>query len=232
MDIKPLQTRVFKADEALLPFLDEHIPVIQEQTILAVSSKIVALSEGRILPLAEGQAKADIIIKESQVAMATNQVYLTVKDDIIMANAGIDESNADGQMVLLPMNSFKTAELIRQYFKHKYQRQDFGVIITDSNCLPMRVGVIGIALGYAGFKGVKDYCQESDIFGRPFVFSKVDLADGLATAATICMGEGAERQPIAIISQAPVEYSERVDKTELKMNSQADMYRPLLERLY
>ena len=232
MDIKPLRTRIFEANEALMPFLDKYIPAIPESSILVVASKIVALAEGRVRPLCEGQAKVDIIKRESQTAVSTAQVYLTIKDDMIMANAGVDESNAAGQLVLLPTDSFQAAENIRRYFKDKHNLKHLGVIIADSNCLPMRVGVIGIALGYAGFKGVKDYSREADIFGRPFVFSKVDLADGLATAATICMGEGAERQPIAIISQAPVEYCEQIDRNELRMDSQADMYRPLLDEFH
>ena len=88
-----------------------------------------------------------------------------------------------------------------------------------------------MAIGYAGFKGLKDYRRRLDIFGRPFKYSRVDIADSLATAAVLCMGEGDEKQPIAIITSAPVEYSNRINKNELKINIKEDMYGPIFKIL-
>ena len=231
MEIRPIKTRVFEVAENLLVFLDQYFLDIKEQSVLVVASKIVALSQGRAVPMVEGSAKEQIIQEESQLAIPTEQVYLTIKDGLFMANAGIDESNADNKMILLPSDSFQSAELIRNYFQNKYQLKELGVIITDSHCLPLRAGVIAVALGYAGFVGLKDYRGQSDLFGRPFKFSKVDIADSLATAAALCMGEGDESQPLAIISGAPIEYCDKTDKNELRMLAQNDMYRPLLESL-
>jgi len=132
---------------------------------------------------------------------------------------------------MLPKDSFKTTRLIRNYFKKKYKLKNFGVIITDSRCLPLRAGITGMAIGYAGFKGLKDYRRRLDIFGRPFKYSRVDIADSLATAAVLCMGEGDEKQPIAIITSAPVEYSNRINKNELKINIKEDMYGPIFKIL-
>lgn len=231
MEIRPIKTRVFEVAENLLVFLDQYFLDIKEQSVLVVASKIVALSQGRAVPMVEGSAKEQIIQEESQLAIPTEQVYLTIKDGLFMANAGIDESNADNKMILLPSDSFQSAEMIRNYFQNKYQLKELGVIITDSHCLPLRAGVIGVALGYAGFFGIKDYSGQSDLFGRPFKFSKVDIADSLATAASLCMGEGDESQPLAIILRPPVEYCDKIDKNELIMLAQNDMYRPLLESL-
>jgi coenzyme F420-0:L-glutamate ligase/coenzyme F420-1:gamma-L-glutamate ligase len=231
MEIRPIKTRVFEVAENLLVFLDQYFLDIKEQSVLVVASKIVALSQGRAVPMVEGSAKEQIIQEESQLAIPTEQVYLTIKDGLFMANAGIDESNADNKMILLPSDSFQSAEMIRNYFQNKYQLKELGVIITDSHCLPLRAGVIAVALGYAGFVGLKDYSGQSDLFGRPFKFSKVDIADSLATAASLCMGEGDESQPLAIILRPPVEYCDKIDKNELIMLAQNDMYRPLLESL-
>ena len=231
MEIRPIKTRVFEVAENLLVFLDQYFLDIKEQSVLVVASKIVALSQGRAVPMVEGSAKEQIIQEESQLAIPTEQVYLTIKDGLFMANAGIDESNADNKMILLPSDSFQSAEMIRNYFQNKYQLKELGVIITDSHCLPLRAGVIAVALGYAGFVGLKDYRGQSDLFGRPFKFSKVDIADSLATAASLCMGEGDESQPLAIILRPPVEYCDKIDKNELIMLAQNDMYRPLLESL-
>lgn len=231
MEIRPIKTRVFEVAENLLVFLDQYFLDIKEQSVLVVASKIVALSQGRAVPMVEGSAKEQIIQEESQLAIPTEQVYLTIKDGLFMANAGIDESNADNKMILLPSDSFQSAEMIRNYFQNKYQLKELGVIITDSHCLPLRAGVIAVALGYSGFVGLKDYSGQSDLFGRPFKFSKVDIADSLATAASLCMGEGDESQPLAIILRPPVEYCDKIDKNELRMLAQNDMYRPLLELL-
>lgn len=231
MEIRPIKTKIFEAGDNLLDFLEQYFLDIQAQSVLVVASKIVALSQGRAVPMVDGSAKERLIQEESQLTIPTEQVYLTIKDGLFMANAGIDESNADNKMVLLPSDSFQSAELIRNYFQNKYQLKELGVIITDSHCLPLRAGVIAVALGYAGFVGLKDYSGQSDLFGRPFKFSKVDIADSLATAAALCMGEGDESQPLAIISGAPIEYCDKTDKNELIMLAQNDMYRPLLESL-
>ncbi len=106
-----------------------------------------------------------------------------------------------------------------------------GVIITDSRISPMRVGVTGFALGYTGFRGVRDYRGKKDLFGRKLKVTMTDVADSLATAATLVMGEGAERQPLAIIEDAPVEFVEKVDRKEAQISAQDNMYAPLFRHV-
>lgn len=113
-----------------------------------------------------------------------------------------------------------------------YRVRKLGVIVADSCQLPMRAGVIGMALGYAGFKSVRDYRGTRDLFGRKFKFSQTNIADSLATAATLMMGEGAERQPLAVIANAPAEFTNRVAKGELAVDPKTDMYAPLLTKLF
>ena len=148
-----------------------------------------------------------------------------------MASAGIDEYNANGKLILLPKDSFKTARELRNKLRQRYGIRHLGVLITDSRTVPLRAGVTGIALGYAGFRGVKDYRGTPDIFGRRFKFSRTNIADGLASAAGLVMGEGSERQPLAIIEKAPVEFRDKVDRGELRIDIQEDMYRPLFSKL-
>lgn len=231
MKIKAIKTRIFKQNEDIFSFIEKYIPNISEKDILVITSKIVALSEGRLVNVFDEKTKQDIIKQESDFVLPTKYVCLTVKDGIVMANAGIDESNADDSLILLPKDSFKTAVKVRNYFKKKYNLKDLGVIITDSRCLPLRAGITGVALGYAGFKGLKDYTKKLDIFGRPFQYSRVDVADSLATAAVLCMGEGDERQPLAIIKNASVEYADKLNRNELKIDIQEDIYKPLFEKM-
>src|SRR3989338_9337719 len=78
--------------------------------------------------------------------------------------------------------------------------KNFGVIITDSHCQPLRRGIVGFALSYWGFNPLRDYIGTPDIFGHNLRVTKMDVADALGTAATFVMGEGIEQTPIAIIS--------------------------------
>jgi dihydrofolate synthase / folylpolyglutamate synthase len=148
-----------------------------------------------------------------------------------MASAGIDESNADEKLILLPKDSFKTASWLLRKLQQAYGVKQLGVIITDSRTMPSRLGITGVAVGYAGFKGIKDYRGEPDIFGRKFKFSRVNVADSLATAAVLMMGEGRERQPLAVIKNPPIEFGGRVYRNELRIDIKDDMYRPLFLRL-
>jgi coenzyme F420-0:L-glutamate ligase len=229
MKITTIKTRIFKPNENLEHFIAYYLPHIKEEDVLVVTSKIVALAEGRVVSAESAVAKKKIIEAESDFILPTKYVYLTIKDGMVMANAGVDESNADGKIILLPKNSFKAAKRLRNYFRAKNKLHNLGVIITDSRCLPLRAGITGVALGYAGFKGLKDYRGQSDIFKRNFKFSRVDLADSLAAAAVACMGEGDERRPLAIIKKAPVVFCSKINENELTIDIKEDMYGPIFK---
>ncbi len=227
MKIRAIKTKIFRPGDDLFIFINKYLPRPSEKSILVVTSKIVALAEGRIAEKTSEAAKEKIIRLESDFVLPTKQVYLTIKDGLVMANAGVDESNGNGKIILLPRDSFSSAQALRNYFKQKYKLKNFGVIITDSRCLPLRAGVVGVALGYAGFKGLKDYQGRPDIFGRLFKYARVDVADSLAATAVLVMGEGKEKQPLVIISGAPVKYTNRLNRNELKIDIKEDIYGPL-----
>ena len=97
--------------------------------------------------------------------------------------------------------------------------------------MPLRSGITGVALGYAGFQGIRDYRGKPDIFGRKFKFSRTNVADSLATAAVLVMGEGNERQPLAIIEKSPVEFCDKIRQKELSIDIREDMYAPFFSQL-
>ncbi len=232
MMITPIKTRVFKEREILFSFLAHYIKKIPEGSIVVITSKIVALSEGRTAVIRNARTKPALIRKESEQAIHNKYVWLTVKDGMMMASAGIDESNANGKLILLPRDSFTTAAKLRKEFQRHYKLKKFGVLITDSRTMPLRAGVTGVALGYAGFRGIRDYRGTPDIFGRKFKFSRTNVADSLASAATLVMGEGNEQQPLALIESAPVEFCEKINRKESFIDIREDMYRPLLSKLF
>jgi coenzyme F420-0:L-glutamate ligase len=230
MIVRPIKTRTFQEGEDLLTFITGYLKKVPEKSVIVVTSKIVALAEKRTARIVNAQTKEKLIRAESEFAMRTKYVWLTIKDGMVMASAGIDESNAQGKLILLPRDSFKTAHYLRKKLRQKYGVTNLGILVTDSRTVPLRAGVTGVALGYAGFSGIRDYRGTSDIFGRKLTFSRTDVADSLATAAVLVMGEGNEQQPLAIIKNAPIEFCEKVDPNELHIDIEDDMYRPLFSR--
>jgi len=227
MQIRPIRTRIYTEGEDLAAFIVQHVPKLKDGSVLAITSKIVALAEGRTANVEDFDK---VVRAESAWAMKTKYVWLTEKDGMILANAGVDESNADGKLVLLPKDSFKAAEDIRRALNSLYKVKRVGIVVTDSRVMPLRAGVTGVALGYAGFQGLRDYRGKKDLFGRKLKFTQTNIADSLATAATLAMGEGSEQQPLCIIEDAPIEFVERVSKKELLIPLKDDMYAPLFKR--
>lgn len=225
MQVRAIRTRVFREGEDIAAFITSNIPTLREGSIVAVASKLVALAEGRVAPKRD---KEKLIKAESSWhKRVLKEWWLTVRQGIVIVNAGIDESNADGKLVLLPEDAFASAKRLREALLTHYHIEDLGVVITDSRVSPLRRGVTGVALGYAGFRGVRDYRGRKDIFGRKMEVTATNVADCLASAAVLEMGEGSERQPLAIMTDAPVVFAERIAPEELAIPMQDDMYRGL-----
>lgn len=229
MEIKAIKTRIFKRGENLLAFVIKYVPRLKNGDIVVITSKIVAYSEGRYVYPYTKNMRDKIIAEESSFTLRTKYTWLTIKDGAVMASAGVDESNADNMLILLPKDSFETAKIIRKEMMKYFGIKKIGVLITDSRLLPLRAGVVGVALGYAGFKGVRDYRGTPDLFGRKLKLSRTDVADSLATAAVLCMGEGKECQPLAIIRNGPVVFTDKINKKELFIEPSKDIYAPLFQ---
>ncbi|MDO8521824.1 MAG: coenzyme F420-0:L-glutamate ligase [bacterium] len=231
MIVKAVKTRVFHEHEKLAPFILKYIPKLKEGSVLVVTSKIVALSEGRTATPKNKKEKEKIIRRESEWAVESYpNWWLTIKDGTFVINAGVDDSNADGRIILLPKSSYRAAERIRTELLKTYRIKKLGVLITDSRVAPLRKGVFGMALGYAGFRGLRDYRGKSDIFGRTLKVTQVGVADSLAAATALVMGEGSERQPLAVIEDAPVDFCDKVNRNELRIRPEKDIFRRLFTR--
>ena len=201
--------------------------------VLAVTSKIVSLAENRIVAKSSIEKK-DLIEKEADENLGEVGFgcYLTIKQGLFIPSAGIDESNSEnGDYILYPENPFLSAENLWKELRNKWKINNLGIIITDSHTTPLRRGVTGIALSYWGFQGLRDMVGSPDLFGRKLQMTTVNLADSLATAATVMMGEANECRPLALLSAPDIQFKEQIDPSEVRMNLAHDLYYPFFKHL-
>lgn len=190
--------------------------VPRDKDVLVVAQKIVSKAEGRlvdlksVVPSARAVAVAEEVNKDArlvEIILSESKEVIRQKRDIlivahrlgfIMANAGVDQSNVAGedsdQALLLPRNPDASAADLKARLDHEFD-VDIGVIINDSFGRPWRFGVVGVALGAAGLPAVRNMIGAPDLFGRKMRVTEVAVADEIAAAASLLMGQGAERQP-------------------------------------
>ncbi|OGZ70773.1 MAG: hypothetical protein A3F47_00040 [Candidatus Staskawiczbacteria bacterium RIFCSPHIGHO2_12_FULL_38_11] len=206
MRVTAIKTRAFlPPKDDLLSLIKESFLTTQlkEESIIIITSKIVAIWEGRCIKIEKGISKDDLIKKEADFyidreEVPSGYVILTLKNNILIPSAGIDESNANGYYILWPKNPTEAAKKIYQFIKKTYKLKKIGVIISDSHCTPLKNGIMGLCIGYYGFYPLRDYRGRKDIFGRELKMTQTNIADSVAVAAVLCMGEGSEQTPIAI----------------------------------
>lgn len=228
--------KITTRDRDISEVLKKYITGLEENSVVAVTSKIVAICEGRVLPYSE-EVKEELIERESQYflprASSKYNLALTVTNNLLVATAGVDESNGDGKLILWPSDPQKSANMIRKFLSEQFGVKNVGVIITDSRTVPLRWGVTGAAIAHSGFKAIKDYVGQKDLFGRDFKFEKLNLADSLAATGVVVMGEGSEQTPLAVITNIPLIEFQQHNPSEndldiLKISLEDDIYAPFL----
>jgi dihydrofolate synthase / folylpolyglutamate synthase len=212
--------KVVKGDD-LFKILDQYLPEkLEEKSIVVITSKIVGICEGRLVKV-EGTDKDALVKKEADYYIPKEenkyQIYLTIKNNIMAATSGIDESNGNGYYILWPKDPQKSANKIRAYLLKKYKLKYLGVIITDSKTVPMLRGVVGMAIAHSGFLALRNYIGKPDIFGRNLLVTRANVSDGLAGASVTLMGEGNETMPIAIIEDVPFVQFQKRDPSESEL---------------
>ena len=199
-------SRILAGDIGLLALIDESIASLEEGSILAITSKVVSLCENSVVPL-DSISKAELVEKESDYFLPdTVGKYgfnFTITNHTFIPMAGIDESNANGYYVLWPKDPQNTANEVRRHLAERFKLSRVGIIITDSTCQPMRRGTSGISIAHSGFAALTDYVGTPDLFGRPLEVTSANIVGGLAAAAVLAMGEGAEQTPLCVISDLP-----------------------------
>lgn len=239
MQITAYKTKKVRPSDDLYHILDESLPRLKEKSIVAVTSKIVSLCQNRVVKDDGHVSKKELTEQEADLIMdhpdhlAKFGFNITIKNQTLISSAGIDLSNSGGFFVLWPKNPQQTANQIWKFLIKKHHLKYLGVIITDSHTLPLRWGVIGTCLAHCGFLALNDYRGKSDLFGRKYQVTQVNLNEALAVSAVLTMGEGSEQTPLVLISDLPqVRFQNRPptkkELTDLIINPEDDLYAPLL----
>jgi len=235
MEVIPIKTHIIKANEPILETLEPYLNHVKEEDIILITSKIVSIAEGRLVPKGSSYSKEALIKEEADAYLEGNQydVCLTLKNNILIPSAGIDESNSDDHYVLYPKDIQKSAENIWRYFRQLNKIGSLGVVITDSHTTPLRRGVTGIGLGWCGFKALRNYIGTPDLHGKKLCFTQSNLLDGLSATAVLMMGEGNEQTPLVIVRDFKgIEFQNHPptpeEKENLSIEPEHDLYRPLL----
>lgn len=205
---------------------------LSEGDVLVITSKVVAVTQGRIKNI-KNRADFDRLVKEeADRVIGEDIVTLTLNEGIFIPWAGIDRSNIpQGKAVLWPKDSFKAAHELCRKLKKIYHLKKLGVVISDSHCTPLRAGIVGIALGYAGFKGVNDLRGKKDLYGNTLKVTRQNMADLLSSAAHLVMGEAAEATPFCLIRGAAVQFtSHKVDPKEPVISMDECLFRSLYKK--
>ena len=213
---------------------------ILDGDVLVIAQKIISKQEGRMIELstvspsllAQGissqynkdPALVELILSESKriVRLKNGLIIVETNGGFICANAGIDESNViDGFATLLPVNSDKSAEIIRTSILNKTGK-NVAVIISDTFGRPFRMGQTNCAIGISGLNPILDYAGTLDSFKRVLRITAIAIADELSSAAELVMGK-TKKCPVVIVRN----YSFKVG-----CNTIHDLIRPENEDLF
>lgn len=233
--------------DIILTSLAENNITLQDNDIIVLAQKIVSKAEGRSVNLAsitpspyavdlanqtgKDPRVVELILGESNGVLRSRIGAIIVEHRLgfICANAGIDHSNvagagdaADERVLLLPIDPDRSAETVRAEIQSSTGRR-IAILIIDSHGRAWRNGTIGAAIGLAGIQGVEDLRGRSDLFGYTLQVTQVGVADELAAAASLVMGQAAEGTPVVHVRGFPY---------PLREGSLNDLIRPKNQDLF
>lgn len=147
----------------------------------------------------------------------------------VHANAGIDQSNIaidpdNHRVLLLPVDPDKSAQALRQALQKATGIDHLNIVISDSAGRAWRNGIMGFAIATAGFEPVVDEIGKKDLFGRALEVTQIAVADELAAAASLLMGQADNAAPVILIRGAKLQPSDKGSKGLIRAKEQ-DLFR-------
>ncbi len=192
--------------------------------VVALAQKIVSKAENRFVRLADVTPSAraldyaqqtgkdarlvEVMLQESREVLRVRPGLIVVEDrrGLVLANAGIDASNVPGSdqeiVLLLPVDPDASAARLRAELEETSGKQ-LAVVILDSIGRAWRTGTVGTAIGSAGLPALLDLRGQPDRVGRTLMATVVGLADEVAAAASLMIGQAAEGTPVALLRGVP-----------------------------
>jgi coenzyme F420-0:L-glutamate ligase/coenzyme F420-1:gamma-L-glutamate ligase len=217
----------------------------QPGDVLVIAQKIVSKAEGRYVDLdrvipspraieiaqrcEKDPRLIEVILSESSEVVRVRPGLIITRHRLgfVSANAGVDRSNVAPEgidrVLLLPIEPDRSAARVRSALRDRFG-VDLAVIIADSHGRPHRLGTVGVAIGLAGLPGVEDWRGRRDLFGYTLQHTEVGLADQIASAATLLLGQAAESIPAVIVRGAPYEPREGSAR-EINRPQEMDLFR-------
>jgi coenzyme F420-0:L-glutamate ligase/coenzyme F420-1:gamma-L-glutamate ligase len=240
----PLITKGDNIAELICSAAKKQNTPLQEKDVIVITHVAVSKAEGNIVNLDEVSpserakeiaqktgkepALVEVILRETKeiARLGPNSLITETKNGIVCANAGVDRSNIKGErnVVLLPENPDASAQKIRQKIK-SLTGCDVAVIVSDTHGRPLRMGEINVAIGVAGIKPIRDRRGEKDLFGYVLKIKQTAVADELASAAELVIGQANEGIPVAIIRGYNYQTAENASAKELTRPKEVDLFR-------
>jgi len=217
------------------PVQDNDIIVITHVVVSKAEGSIVNLDEIKPSEFAETIAKqtdkdpaiVEVVLREAKsiIRMGNASIITETKHGFFCANSGVDRSNVPDErsVALLPENPDQSATQIRQQIK-TLTRKDVAVIISDTHGRPLRDGEINVAIGVAGFQPIRDRRGEKDLFGYVLRVKRTAIADELASAAELVIGQANEAIPAAIVRGYAYPKSESAKATDLIRPKEKELF--------
>lgn len=213
----PIRTSRKSRPFSLADLVDRAVGAeLQDGDVLVVSSKFIAISEGRVVDLgtvvpgeqAVSLSKSlsmspelcELVIRESdEVVGGVSGFMLSLREGLLTPNAGIDKSNiGQGKVVLYPRSPSESASALVEEMRFR-RGVDIGVVVSDSRLMPTRKGTVGVALAAAGIEAVVDLRGKPDLFGNVLKVTSQAIADDVCSGAQVVMGEANESTPIVLV---------------------------------
>lgn len=238
MEITPfkIETLVPPKDDLYTKILASDL-TLEEHDVIAISTKVVSIGQGRCVPKEGADMDALIQVEADQYLERAETpggfVMHTITNGTLMANAGIDPFA--GYFVLWPENPKKTAEELLAWLKKEYEKEHLYLVLTDSRSVFLRRGVIGMAVAWAGFEPIYDNRVREDLLGFPSGGSQTNIPDSLAASAVFVMGEANEGTPLVRIRNAPYLKDAQTGKREefntFEFGMEEDIFAPFMRDL-
>jgi coenzyme F420-0:L-glutamate ligase/coenzyme F420-1:gamma-L-glutamate ligase len=215
---------------------------IRDGDVLVVTHKVVSKAEGRLVVLSSvtPSAKAveyaantgkdprvvELVFRESRAMrrVAPGVIITETRQGFVCANSGIDKSNVEGTdtYALLPLDPDASAKSIRLQLREL--GVDAAVIISDTHGRAHKSGEINVAIGASGLSVLNDRRGEHDLFGYELKVKTTAVADELASAAELVIGQADEGTPAAIIRGYAYKKDENSKAAELVWPKEKDLF--------